>query len=58
MIDIRIHVENDEVLDSFNKKELTMDEVAAVIYRLEQMKLILLELEFDNNIIVEEDLDE
>lgn len=58
MIDIRIKTDGEQIFDQFNNKECTLTETAAVLYRLEQIKLLLIAKEFESDIEIGEDLDE
>jgi len=48
MIKLSIQTDGKEVSDSFSQEKVTLEEVALVIMRLEEMKKYLLTLEFDS----------
>lgn len=52
MIDIRIAAKDGQVFDSFDRDDCTLKEVSSIIYRLEQIKLLLLSIEFDSDLEV------
>ena len=54
MIEIQIKTDGKKVLDKFNNKNCTLGETALVLFRLEQIKKLLLEKEFDSEFLVEE----
>ena len=58
MIHITIHAEGEKVADTFTKKKTTLIENAIVLRRLEEMKQILLNLEYENDLQVNEDLED
>ena len=49
MIEIVIKTDGKEVYDSFDEDKPTLNEVGLAILRLEQMKKILIEKEFESN---------
>jgi len=53
MIKVVIKTDGETILDEFNNEDCTIAETALVIYRLEQLKLLLLAKEFDSDFIVE-----
>ena len=55
MIDINIRVRNGEVLDHVNDKNTNLSEVGCAIIRLEQIKLRLIEKDFESKFGVEQD---
>lgn len=48
MIKIQIATNGKEVFDSFDEDNMTLNECALTIYKLEQMKLELLSREFES----------
>ena len=56
MIEIIIKTDGEQILDRFNNKDCTLSETAIVLYRLEQIKQLLLEKEFDSDFMMEEDI--
>jgi len=56
MIKIQILAEGEKVADSFTKKNTTLIENAVVIRRLEEMKQILLDIDYDSELEVKEDV--
>ena len=55
MIQIVIKTDGKDILDSVDNKDCTLEETALVVYRLEQIKNILLDKEFDSKFEVSED---
>lgn len=54
MIEIIIKAQNDKILDRLNNKNCTLAETSQVLYRLEQIKKLLLEKEFKSEFEMEE----
>lgn len=55
MIDLRIRTDGKHIQDSLNNKNCTLIETALVVYRLEELKLVLLEKEFKSEFEVSEE---
>ena len=55
MIEIQIKTDGKKVLDKFNNKNCTLGETALVLLRLEQIKIKLLEKEFESEFEVSEE---
>ena len=47
MIEIHIKLNENEIVDAINTKNFTLNEVALIIYRLEQIKTELLQIPFE-----------
>ena len=56
MIKIVIAANGDKVMDSFSTKDTTLIENAVVLRTLEEIKLELLDIEYDSDIEAQEDL--
>jgi len=56
MIKIQIAAEGEKVIDSFQKKDTTLIENAVVIRRLEEIKQHLLDINYDSEMEVSEDV--
>jgi len=54
MIEVIIKTNGEKVLDRLNNQHCTLSEVAIVLYRLEQIKLKLLSMEFKPDFQMEE----
>jgi len=48
MIKININTNGRKVLDSFHKEETNLEEVAVTLLKLEQIKKVLIDLEFED----------
>jgi len=55
MIDLHIKTDGEHIYDSLNNKDCTLKETALVVYRLEELKLRLLEKEFESKFEVSEE---
>lgn len=55
MIEFHVKVDKDDIKDSYNEKNVTLTEVALIIHRLEELKLGLLDKEFENKLFIETD---
>ena len=55
MIDLHIRTDGKHIYDSLNNKDCTLEETALVVYRLEELKLRLLEKEFESKFEVSEE---
>ncbi len=55
MIEIKIEVKKGKVFDAFNHKDSTLQENSLAIRRLEEMKLELLNLDYEDDLYVEEE---
>jgi len=55
MIDLHIKTDGKYIYDNLNNKYCTLEETALVVYRLEELKLRLLEKEFKNKFEVSEE---
>ncbi len=53
MIELTIKTDGKHIQDSLNNKHCTLEETALVVYRLEALKLILLEKEFESEYEIE-----
>jgi len=54
MINIKIEVKNGKVFDEFNHKDSTLQENALAIRRLEEIKQHLMEIDYQDDLLVEE----
>lgn len=54
MIDIQIKANEEQVFDSFNKKNTNLIEVASALLRLKQIEQVLIDLSFESEIEQEE----
>ena len=54
MIAIRIKTDGKDILDNFEEHNPTLNEVALIIYRMEEIKKYLLEKEFESKFEVKE----
>ena len=54
MIDIQIKANEEQVFDSFNKKNTKLIEVASALLRLKQIEQVLIDLSFESEIEQEE----
>lgn len=48
MIQLSIMAKGELITDSFDTKEVTLMEATSILYRLEQMKALLLEMDFSD----------
>lgn len=55
MIEIYLKTNGKDILDKYGEKDVTLVECALIIYRLEEIKLRLLDKEFDAKFEVKED---
>ena len=56
MIEYKIKVDNEKVLDEYHDREVTLQEVSLMIYRLEELKINLLAKDFKSEFeAIEED---
>ena len=55
MIIIQIKVKDEKVYDSFNHEGSTLNENALAIRRLEEIKAELLNVDYDNELLIEEE---
>jgi type IV secretory pathway VirB4 component len=55
MIDIRIKTDSDNILDQITTKDITMQEVALTIYVMERLKKELLNKEFEDELLYQDD---
>ena len=55
MIEIVIKTDGEKIMDTCNDKYCTLQEIGVVVYRLEQIKLKLLNKQFESDFEVIED---
>ena len=55
MIELNIKTNGKEIFDGYNEDNPTMKEVALILYRLEEMKLMLMSKEFESKFEVSEE---
>jgi len=58
MLEINIKAEKSLITDTFTKKNVTMQEVAVVMLRLEHIKQELICMDFEDIVMIEIDEDE
>lgn len=58
MIEIYIKTDGGKILDRLNNRDCTLEETSTVLYRLEQIKKLLLEKEFESEFKIEVDDEE
>ena len=56
-INIQIEVNGDKIYDSFNHENSTLSENAVALRRLEEIKRDLIDIDYDNDLFIQEDLE-
>ena len=57
MIKIEIQVKDGKIYDSFHAKDSTLNENSLAVRRLEEIKLELLNIEYKEDLLIEQDED-
>ena len=57
MIKIEIQVKDGKIYDSFHARESTLNENSLAVRRLEEIKLELLNIEYKDDLLIEQDED-
>ncbi len=57
MISLAVKIVGKEIYDSFEEKDITLEEVSVIMFRLEEIKQYLLKKKFKNKFEVKEGYD-